>query len=109
MVSQKMLVQLTAGRELFAAEEAGELNLLDLPLLHIGVVELDVIGHLTHVLTNEHAVLTQLTSHSPEQINRSCWASYYLKGVRYETTLTYGRSYQIFHSSVKRSRLSQNC
>ena len=75
MMGQKMLVQLTTCREVFAAEEAGELNLLDLPLLHIGVVELDVIGHLTHVLTNEHAVLTQLTSHPPEKINMLCWIS----------------------------------
>ena len=87
MMSQKMLVQLPTSRKVFAAEETGELNLLDLPLLHIGVVELDVVGHLTNVLTNEHAVLTQLTSHPPGQKNRSCWASYYLKGVRYETTL----------------------
>ena len=72
-MSEKMLVQLPAGRELFAAEETGELYLLDLPLLHLGMVELGVIGHLTHILANEHAVLAQLTSHPPEQTNRSCW------------------------------------
>ena len=60
---------------MFAAQETGELDLLDLPLLHIGMVKLDVIGDLTHILTNEHAVLTQLTSHPPEQVNMLCWIS----------------------------------
>ena len=68
-MSQKVLVQLPAGRELFAAQETGELYLLDLPLLHLGMVKLDMTGHLTHILTNEHAVFTQLTPHPPEQIN----------------------------------------
>ena len=72
-MGEKMLVQLPAGRELFTAQETGELYLLDLPLLHLGMVELGVIGHLTHILANEHAVLAQLTSHPPEQTNRSCW------------------------------------
>ena len=75
MMSEEMLVQLTACREMFAAQETGELDLLDLPLLHIGMVKLDVIGDLTHILTDEHAVLTQLTSHSPEQIKRLYWFS----------------------------------
>ena len=69
MVSQQVLVQVTAGRELLRAQEAGELYLLDLPLLHLGMVELDMTGHLTHVLTNEHAVFTQLAPHPPEQTN----------------------------------------
>ena len=73
MISQQMLVQVTAGWKELAAKEAGELYLLDLPLLHLGMVELGVIGHLTHILANEHAVLAQLTSHPPEQTNRSCW------------------------------------
>ena len=68
-MSAQMLVQLTAGREVLRAEEAGELYLLDLPLLHLGMVELDMTRHLTHVLTNEHAVFTQLTPHPPEQID----------------------------------------
>ena len=75
MISQQMLVQVTAGWKELAAEEAGELYLLDLPLLHIGMVKLDVIGDLTHILTDEHAVLTQLTSHPPEQINMLYWFS----------------------------------
>ena len=66
-MSDQMLVQLTAGREVLRAEEAGELYLLDLPLLHLGMVELDMTRHLTDVLTNEHAVFTQLTPHPPEQ------------------------------------------
>ena len=75
MMGQQVLVQLTAGREVLRAQETGELDLLDLPLLHIGMVKLDVIGDLTHILTNEHAVLTQLTSHPPEQVNMLCWIS----------------------------------
>ena len=73
MVSQQMLVQLPACRKVLRAEETGELNLLDLPLLHLGVVKLDMASDLTHVLTNEHAVLTQLTPHPPEQIKMLCW------------------------------------
>ena len=64
-----MLVQVTAGWKVLAAEEAGELNLLDLSLLHLGMVKLNMTRHLTHLLTDEHAVFTQLTPHPPEQIN----------------------------------------
>ena len=66
MVSQQMLVQLPTCREVLRAEETGELNLLDLPLLHLGMVKLDMAGDLTHVLTNEHAVFTQLAPHPPD-------------------------------------------
>ena len=64
-----MLVQVSAVLEVLAAEEAGELYILDLPLLHPSMVELNMTRHLTHILTDEHAVFTQLTPHPPEQIN----------------------------------------
>ena len=60
---------MTAVFEVLAAEEAGELYILDLSLLHLSMVELNMTCHLTHILTDEHAVFTQLTPHPPEQIN----------------------------------------
>ena len=66
---EEVLVQLTTGGEVLTAEETGELDLLDLSLLHLAVVQLDMTGHLSHLLTDEHAVLTQLAPHPPGQIN----------------------------------------
>ena len=66
---EEVLVQLTTGGEVLTAEETGELDLLDLSLLHLAVVQLDMTRHLSHLLTDEHAVLTQLAPHPPEQMN----------------------------------------
>ena len=66
---EEVLVQLTTGGEVLTAEETGELDLLDHSLLHLAVVQLDMTGHLSHLLTDEHAVLTQLAPHPPGQMN----------------------------------------
>ena len=66
---EEVLVQLTTGGEVLTAEETGELDLLDLSLLHLAVVQLDMTGHLSHLLTDEDAVLTQLAPHPPGQMN----------------------------------------